>query len=76
MYFREEVQKYEQIVEDLRGQVRLHDAIPTHEDGLADMYMSEAQRGVQNVTIDRLTRYMKAALIQESYILNHVCTIL
>lgn len=53
---REEIQRYEQIVEDLRGQVRLQDAIPTHEDGLADMYLSEAQRGAQNATIDRLTR--------------------
>ena len=59
MCYREEVQRYEQIVEDLRGQVRMHEAIPTHEDGLADMYMSEAQRGLQNSTIDRLTRYSK-----------------
>ncbi|XP_053409241.1 serologically defined colon cancer antigen 8 homolog [Mercenaria mercenaria] len=53
---REEIQRYEQIVEDLRGQVRMHDAVPTHEDGLSDMYLSEAQRGFQNSTIDRLTR--------------------
>ena len=53
--YREEVQKYEQIVEDLRSQVRLQDAIPTHEDGL-DMFVTEAQRGYHNATIERITK--------------------
>jgi len=51
------VQKYEQLVEDMRAQLRLQDVIPTHEDGLTDMFLNEAQRGYQNATIDRLTRY-------------------
>ncbi|KAH3848255.1 hypothetical protein DPMN_090614 [Dreissena polymorpha] len=53
---REEIVKYEQLVEDLRAQQRLHDAVPTHEDGLTDMYMSETQRGYHHATMDRLTR--------------------
>ncbi|WAR19801.1 SDCG8-like protein [Mya arenaria] len=53
---REEVVKYEQLVEDLRAQLRLRDAVPTHEDGLGDIYLSESQRGHHTVVIDRLTR--------------------
>ncbi|KAL4237828.1 serologically defined colon cancer antigen 8 [Mactra antiquata] len=53
---REEIERYEQMVEELRRQVRLQDAIPTHEDGLVDTYMNEGQRLVQNSTIDRLTK--------------------
>lgn len=44
------------MVEDLRGQLRMQDAIPTHEDGLIDAYLNEGQRTVQNSTIDRLTK--------------------
>ena len=54
--FREEIQRYEQMVEDLRAQLRLHDAIPTREDGIPEAFMSEAQRGYHNATIDRLMK--------------------
>lgn len=53
---REEVQKYEQLVEDLRCQLRTRDTIPTHEDGLTDLYMKDSERGYHQATIDRLSR--------------------
>ncbi|KAK3597838.1 hypothetical protein CHS0354_029408 [Potamilus streckersoni] len=54
---REEIQKYEQLVEDLRHQIRLHEAIPTREDGLLpDLYINEGQRNMQNHIVNRLTK--------------------
>ncbi|XP_069119016.1 LOW QUALITY PROTEIN: serologically defined colon cancer antigen 8 homolog [Argopecten irradians] len=55
---REEIQRYEQITEDLRSQLRMRDVIPTREDGMFidTAYMSDAQKGFHKQTIDRLTK--------------------
>ncbi|KAL3873813.1 hypothetical protein ACJMK2_036898 [Sinanodonta woodiana] len=54
---REEIQKYEQLLEDMRHQIRLHEAIPTREDGLLpDLYINEGQRSLQNQLVNRLTK--------------------
>ena len=45
------------MVEDLRSQLRIHDAFPTREDGIPEGFMTETQRGYNNSTIDRLTKY-------------------
>ncbi|XP_062614586.1 serologically defined colon cancer antigen 8 homolog [Saccostrea cucullata] len=50
---RSEIQKYEQMVEDLRSQLRMHDSIPTRENG---EFVSEKQRNYLQITIDKLTR--------------------
>ncbi|XP_033735413.1 serologically defined colon cancer antigen 8 homolog [Pecten maximus] len=55
---REEIQRYEQITEDLRSQLRMRDVIPTREDGMFidTAYLSDAQKGFHKQTIDRLTK--------------------
>lgn len=52
-FLRSEIQKYEQMVEDLRSQLRMHDSIPTRENG---EFVSEKQRNYLQITIDKLTR--------------------
>ncbi|XP_046364378.1 serologically defined colon cancer antigen 8-like [Haliotis rufescens] len=54
---RSELEKYEQMVEDLRSQLRMHDTIPTHENGLStNIFLSDTHRAFHQQTIDRLTK--------------------
>ncbi|KAJ8308035.1 hypothetical protein KUTeg_012909 [Tegillarca granosa] len=55
---RSEVVKYEQLVEDLRSQLRMQDTIPTREDGLG-IFMGDSNRSYLQQTIDRLTNSTK-----------------
>lgn len=43
------------MVEDLRSQLRMHDSIPTRENG---EFVSEKQRNYLQITIDKLTRFV------------------
>ncbi|KAK3094095.1 hypothetical protein FSP39_024078 [Pinctada imbricata] len=54
---RSEVQKYEQMVEDLRNQLRMQDVVPTRESGLmtGDL-VSDKQRNFLHIKIDSLTK--------------------
>ncbi|KAL5009093.1 hypothetical protein ScPMuIL_014674 [Solemya velum] len=52
---RSDVQKYEQMVEDLQAQLRMRDAVPTHEDGLPT-FLTESQRGFHSQTLNRITK--------------------
>jgi len=56
--FRDEIQKYEQMVEDLRSQLRMREAIPTKEDGwFGDMsVLTDNQRIYHQQTVERLTK--------------------
>ncbi|KAK7104432.1 serologically defined colon cancer antigen 8 homolog [Littorina saxatilis] len=51
-----EVNRLEQVVEDLKSQLRIHESVPTHDDGLGDFGLSATARSSLQTTIDRLTR--------------------
>ena len=57
---RSEVSRLEQVVEDLKSQLRMHDSIPTHDDGFPGgnlAFSATAQSHLQN-TIDKLTKFV------------------
>ncbi|XP_055957438.1 serologically defined colon cancer antigen 8 homolog [Patella vulgata] len=57
LHARNEVHKYEQTVEDLKSQIRMHDTIPTHENGLiVNTFLSDTQRNFHQQAIDRITK--------------------
>ena len=61
---RSEVSRLEQVVEDLKSQLRGHDSIPTRDGGLSggDFRLPESVRSNLQTTIDRLTKYVSLCL--------------
>ena len=57
--FRSEVTRLEQVVEDLKSQLRMHDSIPTHDGGLSggDIVFSASVQNTLQAAIDKLTKY-------------------
>ena len=57
---RSEVSRLEQVVEDLKSQLRVHDSIPTHDGGLGggDFVFSASVQNTLQAAIDKLTKYL------------------
>jgi hypothetical protein len=63
---RSEVNRLEQVVEDLKSQLRMQDTIPTHDSGLVTgetMAFTASSRATFQTTIDKLTKYVQCLLI-------------
>ena len=60
---RSEVSRLEQVVEDLKSQLRVHDSIPTHDGGLGggDFVFSASVQNTLQAAIDKLTKYLAPA---------------
>ncbi|KAH9512297.1 hypothetical protein Btru_041405 [Bulinus truncatus] len=57
-FSRSEVEKLQQVVEDLKSQLRIQESIPTHENGslFGGSFLSETQRNITHRTIEKLTK--------------------
>ena len=55
--------RLEQVVEDLKSQLRVHDSIPTHDGGLGggDFVFSASVQNTLQAAIDKLTKYLAPA---------------